>query len=84
MTYRQWIWLCLVLIWFAPPVHAGEFRCGQDLVGEGDMASEVLERCGEPTHRDGYYWIYDRGDAGKTTLRVVDDRVTDIAAGDPF
>jgi hypothetical protein len=31
---------------------AGTFRCGSKLVNEGDRPFEVLDKCGEPAHRD--------------------------------
>ena len=44
----------------ASQAHA--MRCGSKLVNEGDLAFEVLERCGEPKSRDivGYTLSYDQ------------------------
>ncbi len=46
------------------------FRCGNDLVqaGVGTSRYLVLQKCGEPTYRDGYRWYYDRGGAFLTVL----------------
>lgn len=33
---------------------ADAFRCGNDLVGEGDRKYEVLTQCGEPDFRESY------------------------------
>jgi hypothetical protein len=41
---------------------AQEMRCGNELIS-GDqvnplLETQVLEKCGEPTSRDGYNWYY--------------------------
>ncbi len=41
---------CLTLL--SSPAFA--LRCGSDLVGEGDIAALVLQRCGEPVHRQSW------------------------------
>ena len=40
-------------------------RCGNDLLESGLGTSRylVLQKCGEPTFRDGNRWIYDRGES---------------------
>jgi hypothetical protein len=36
-------------------------ECGTDLVAVGDSESELLQKCGEPTSRNGNQWTYDQG-----------------------
>ncbi|MCJ8168848.1 DUF2845 domain-containing protein [Atopomonas sediminilitoris] len=52
--------LTLAALAFSQSAHA--MRCGSKLVNEGDLAFEVLERCGEPRQRDivGYTLTYDQ------------------------
>jgi hypothetical protein len=40
---------------------ADSLRCGTKLVDVGDSVYELLEKCGEPSAREGNRWIYDRG-----------------------
>ena len=40
---------------------ADSLRCGTKLVDVGDSVYELLDRCGEPSAREGNRWIYDRG-----------------------
>jgi hypothetical protein len=51
------------------------FRCGNDLLqtGVGTSRYLVLQKCGEPTYRDGYRWYYDRGEAFLTVLVFSDN-----------
>jgi len=46
-------------------VYAGSMRCGSHLISDsgrhGPGAYEVLKRCGEPTSRQGYTWVYKKG-----------------------
>lgn len=51
------------------------FRCGNDLLQTGIGTSRylVLQKCGEPTYRDGYRWYYDRGEAFLTILVFKDN-----------
>ena len=46
-------------------VYAGSMRCGSHLISDGGRhgpdAYEVLKRCGEPTSRQGYTWVYKKG-----------------------
>ena len=42
----------MVLVFSYPSVTAAEIlRCGSDLIQDGDDASSVLAKCGEPTQR---------------------------------
>jgi len=56
-----------VLVTLIPePVFAsGSMRCGSHIITAGQRHGpgqyEVLKKCGEPTERNGYTWIYDRG-----------------------
>lgn len=39
-------------------------ECSNGIVNVGDSKSDVLEKCGEPTRREGfqgYLWVYDFG-----------------------
>ena len=40
---------------------ADSLRCGTKLVDVGASVYELLDRCGEPSAREGNRWIYDRG-----------------------
>ena len=80
--------MILALILWAPgPVLAGEvdvIQCGTHLIHVGDQEYDVLRECGEPTHREGDRWIYDKGptefprviqmDGGEVTYMEVLDR----------
>lgn len=70
---------CFVLLFLlllglaANPPHAAAdpgLRCGNALLqpGVGTSRYLVLQKCGEPTYRDGYRWYYDRGEAFLTVL----------------
>jgi len=56
-------------------VYAGTIRCGSHLISDGGRNGpgryEVLKRCGEPTFRQGYTWIYEKGN--RRTVIVFDD-----------
>jgi len=56
-------------------VYAGTMRCGSHLISDGGRSGpgtyEVLKRCGEPTSRQGYTWIYKKGN--KRTVIVFND-----------
>lgn len=43
------IWLMFI---FCGPQSVSAFRCGNDLVGEGDTKAKVLLTCGEPTYKE--------------------------------
>ena len=57
----------IILLALMPePVFAsGSMRCGSHIITAGQRHGpsqyEVLKKCGEPTERNGYTWIYDRG-----------------------
>jgi hypothetical protein len=40
---------------------ADSFYCGEQLITEGMESAAVVEACGEPSQRNGYNWVYDRG-----------------------
>ena len=40
---------------------ADSLRCGTDLVDVGDSEYDLLDKCGEPSAREGNKWVYDRG-----------------------
>ncbi len=46
-------------------VYAGSMRCGSHMISDGGRSGpityEVLKRCGEPTFRQGNYWVYEKG-----------------------
>jgi hypothetical protein len=55
--------LSTALIGLALPAMAQEMRCGNHLIS-GDqieplLAEQVVEKCGEPTRKDGYNWYYE-------------------------
>ncbi|MCZ6802512.1 MAG: DUF2845 domain-containing protein [Proteobacteria bacterium] len=56
-------------------VYAGTIRCGSHLISDGGRNGpgryEVLKRCGEPTFRQGYTWVYKKGN--KRTIIVFND-----------
>ena len=56
-------------------VYAGSMRCGSHLISDGGRSGsgtyEVLKRCGEPTFRQGYTWVYKKGN--RSTVIVFDD-----------
>jgi hypothetical protein len=48
--------VCILLLVLLPGTMDGlALRCGTELVREGDIRSEVLAKCGEPTDRTLYY-----------------------------
>ncbi|MDH4567244.1 DUF2845 domain-containing protein [Pseudomonas sp. BN414] len=55
--------LALLTLVLAAPAWAETMRCGSKLISLGDRTFEVLQKCGEPVHRDlvGYtLGSYDR------------------------
>ncbi len=44
--------LLLAAIGLVDSVAADSYRCGRQLVRDGDSASRLLRLCGEPSHRD--------------------------------
>jgi hypothetical protein len=54
---------------------ADTFRCGTKLVDVGDSEYDLLDRCGEPSARDGNRWIYDRGPEQLTIIVKVGEGV---------
>ena len=70
---RMFLPTLLLLALAAPAGAADTMRCGSKLISLGDRTFEVLQKCGEPVHRDlvgytgGYYdsreltieeWVY--------------------------
>jgi hypothetical protein len=52
---RGGIVVVLVGFWlFIQPGMARSFRCGNDLIQEGDRRIQVLKSCGEPDSRDSW------------------------------
>ena len=53
---------------------SGSMRCGTHLITAGQrhgpMRYEVLKKCGEPTERLGYTWVYEKG--SKTYVATFD------------
>ena len=52
----------VLTVGLAIPVMAQDMRCGEELIS-GDqikplLAEQVLEKCGEPTEKNGYEWYY--------------------------
>jgi len=48
---------------------AGSMTCGDAIIGDdqpdGQFAQQILDKCGQPTSKDGNDWFYDRSDAGQ-------------------
>lgn len=42
---------------------ADSMQCNGNLVSSGDSQASVLEKCGEPTSRDGDQWMYQLDDS---------------------
>lgn len=54
--------LCSFFLWLDLPALA--FRCGTDLVREGDSQEEVLRKCGEPTEVESWHERWPTGYTG--------------------
>ena len=56
--------LALALLLGAETASASSMRCGVHIIQDGGRHGprqyEVLKKCGEPTHRQGDTWIYER------------------------
>ncbi|BAU76588.1 DUF2845 domain-containing protein [Metapseudomonas furukawaii] len=52
MTMRNALAAVLLTFALATPAGADTMRCGSRLISLGDRAFEVLQKCGEPAHRD--------------------------------
>jgi len=59
--------------------------CSDGIVNLGDSKSDVLEKCGEPTRKDGfqeYVWVYDFGSSNLVYyLTFSRDRLERIQTG---
>ncbi len=61
------IWAVAAIILVSTPVLAADldsFRCDGGIVHLGDPDYELLNKCGQPSVREGYegvIWVYDRG-----------------------
>lgn len=54
---------CLALSLLASTAAAdGSYRCGQHIIEVGDGREKVLEYCGEPNAKEGWTWIYQKGE----------------------
>ena len=47
-----WMVAVLPMLWFPTVGQAASLRCGNALVSDGAMKSEVLSKCGEPTAKE--------------------------------
>jgi hypothetical protein len=78
---RAWKWLIVVMMvgFFANSLFADEIldlQCGTSIIERDASEAEVLEKCGEPTYKDGNQWIYDRGETEKLKIvYIIDGRV---------
>lgn len=79
-----------LLALLALPCAADTFRCGSRLVAEGDLAEDVIARCGEPTSvtsrslwRPPVIWVdgYRRRVAGGDILVTVETWIFDLGSG---
>jgi len=58
---------------------ADSLQCGDDLIDVGANVYDLLQRCGEPSAREGDQWIYDQGSGDlKMIVRVSEDLVQSI------
>ncbi|MGF1612885.1 MAG: DUF2845 domain-containing protein [Gammaproteobacteria bacterium] len=71
---RRCLWLLLGLF-STSTIADPRLRCGNDLIetGVGTSRYLVLQKCGEPTFRDGNRWFYDRGNTFLTILVFKDN-----------
>ena len=48
---------------------ASSITCGNAIITddqpEGQFKQQILDKCGQPTLKDGDNWLYDRSDAGQ-------------------
>lgn len=60
------------LIFAVQPVVAGSIQCGQSYIQDSERRPsgkyEVLKKCGEPTHKQGNVWIYERGGSKREVI----------------
>ena len=47
-----------ILVLLACSANAQAFRCGHNIVANGDSTEKVLEKCGPPAHQNGNRWYY--------------------------
>jgi hypothetical protein len=64
---------------------AGSLECTNGIVNVGDSKSDVLEKCGEPTRKEGfqgYLWVFDFGSSDFLYyLTFYQDRLERIQTG---
>jgi hypothetical protein len=69
----------MMVVFFATPLFADEIlelQCGTEIIERDASEAEVLEKCGEPTYKEGNQWIYDRGETEKLIIvYIIDGRV---------
>lgn len=51
---RFWFLTAVLLLLVAAGADAQYMRCGGELVGTGDIAFEVVSKCGEPAHKEAW------------------------------
>jgi hypothetical protein len=60
---------------FTLQTQAETMECGTHMISDGEISgpilSEVVEKCGEPTSRDGNSYVYEKGNT--TYVLVFDD-----------
>ncbi len=48
---------------------AGSITCGEAIITDdqldGQVTQQILDKCGQPTSKDGDNWLYDRSDVGQ-------------------
>jgi hypothetical protein len=63
------------------PAWADTLQCGTNLVNVGDEVYTLLEKCGEPTLKDGDNWIYNQGpDSLVMVVQIAEGKVQSIQA----
>ena len=60
----------LALLW---PGVSFAFRCGTDLVSEGDWKYEVLQKCGQPVSQENIGYIDKRTRGNRITVLQVEE-----------
>ena len=55
-----------------PAFAVGSMRCGTHIISVGSRNAttkiEVLKKCGEPTERIGFTWIYEKSGSARRTV----------------
>lgn len=44
------------------------YSCGLKVVYIGDLEDDVLMKCGQPTYKEGFSWVYARGSSDSRVI----------------